>query len=120
LAADGYAATVPDAAELMRALTDSPADAVLSLEDYCTYLSVWPADAVARIHAAWGPAESDSAYHDGAFRFRVVQAGNAVVALQPDRGLHTTASRSITIPICRRATPTLPSTRGCVLGASTR
>jgi cobaltochelatase CobN len=87
LSAEGYAVTVPDSAELMRALADGPAEAVLSLDDYCGYLRAWRADAVARISAAWGPAESDPAFHQGAFRFRVVQAGNAVVVLQPDRGL---------------------------------
>ena len=56
LAADGYGVAVLDSAGSMRALTDGPADAVLPIEDYRTHLSAWPADAVARINAAWGPA----------------------------------------------------------------
>lgn len=87
LAADGYAVAIPDSTELMRALTDGPAEAVLPLSDYEAHLAAWPADAVARLDAAWGPSASDPAVRDGAFRFRVVRAGNALVSLQPDRGL---------------------------------
>ncbi|MFC6689447.1 cobaltochelatase subunit CobN [Jhaorihella thermophila] len=36
--------------------------------------------------AAWGPPESDPACRDGQIRFRAVQLGKALVALQPERG----------------------------------
>jgi cobaltochelatase CobN len=87
LRADGWAVDPPDPARLMRALTEGPAEAVLPLDAYRDRLAAWPADAVARMDAAWGPPEADPAAVDGAFRFRVVRAGNALVALQPDRGL---------------------------------
>lgn len=40
----------------------------------------------ADLAAAWGEPEDDPAVADGAFRFAAVQAGNALVALQPERG----------------------------------
>jgi cobaltochelatase CobN len=87
LRADGWAVDPPDPARLMRALTEGPPEAALTLDAYRDQLAAWPADAVARMDAAWGAAEADPAFRDGAFRFRVVRAGNALVALQPDRGL---------------------------------
>jgi len=87
LRADGWAVDPPDPARLIRTLTEGPADAVLPLDAYRAHVAAWPADAVARIDAAWGPPEADPAVRDGAFRFRVVRAGNALVALQPDRGI---------------------------------
>ncbi len=33
--------------------------------------------------------KSDPAFADGAFRFRVLRAGNLLILLQPDRGAHT-------------------------------
>ncbi len=38
------------------------------------------------LDAAWGAAEDDPAAQDGAFRFPAIRLGNALVALQPERG----------------------------------
>jgi cobaltochelatase CobN len=51
----------------------------LPLAAYRAARATWPADAVARQDAAWGPPEGD-------FAFRIVRLGALVVALQPDRG----------------------------------
>jgi cobaltochelatase CobN len=39
-----------------------------------------------RLFAAWGDPENDPCFADGCFRFRALQRGKAVVALQPERG----------------------------------
>jgi len=38
------------------------------------------------LHAAWGAPEEDADYHDGAFHFAAHWLGNALIALQPERG----------------------------------
>ncbi|MCW2243892.1 cobaltochelatase subunit CobN [Azospirillum canadense] len=81
---EGYAIdAIPEAgASLMAALTGG-ATASLSLDDYRRLAA---ADARARIAAAWGAEEADPLAADGAFHFRILTCGNAVVAVQPSRG----------------------------------
>ena len=71
-----------------RALLDDlgEARAALPLSDYQRLLDGLPAEAATDVRAAWGDPASDPAVAEGAFRFRVVFCGNAVVALPPDRG----------------------------------
>jgi cobaltochelatase CobN len=90
LAAEGYAVPATlDGQAVMRVLTSTvtgvltggaDADvARLSLAAYRAARAGWPAAAVARQDAAWGPPSDD-------FAFPIVRAGNLVAALQPDRG----------------------------------
>jgi cobaltochelatase CobN len=60
--------------------------ATLSLDGYARLLATVPADAVARIRAAWGEPGDDADVHAGAFVFRAAWFGNVLVALAPDRG----------------------------------
>lgn len=59
--------------------------------DYRRALAALPEGLRADLSAAWGEPETDGAVVDGAFRFAAIRAGNAFVALQPERG--ATASR---------------------------
>ena len=52
------------------------------------------------LEAAWGYPEDDTACRDGAFRFAAVRRGNALVALQPERG--TAADRGVAAEIKTR------------------
>jgi cobaltochelatase CobN len=58
----------------------------VSLAEYETWLSAVPDTARRSIIEAWGEPASDPLVFDGAFRFPVLEAGNVIVALQPDRG----------------------------------
>lgn len=40
----------------------------------------------AELASQWGPPESDPIVENGVFRFRATRCGNAIVAVQPDRG----------------------------------
>ena len=72
--------------ELLAAVEAGIAAARLSLHDYRRLLGELPAEVAARVEAAWGEPEADPDVSDGAFRFRVAQFGNVLVALPPDRG----------------------------------
>jgi cobaltochelatase CobN len=84
----GYA--VRDLPQTPRALLDTldagSTDVALSLDAYARLLASLPADAVARIRAAWGEPAGDPDQRGGAFRFRARAFGNILVALPPDRG----------------------------------
>ncbi len=56
------------------------------LADYRAALATLPPSLRGDLHAAWGAPEDDPAVADGAFRFRAARHGNALVALQPERG----------------------------------
>ncbi|MFW8634468.1 cobaltochelatase subunit CobN [Cribrihabitans pelagius] len=82
LAAEGYAA---DALEntgqrLMQETLSLP------LAEYQTALATLPQDLRNRLAEAWGRPEEDADCRDGAFHFKALRAGNALVALQPERG----------------------------------
>ena len=57
-----------------------------ALDDYLIALDALPATLRESLSAAWGPPEDDPACRDGAFRFAALQRGNALIALQPERG----------------------------------
>ncbi|MGZ8415771.1 MAG: cobaltochelatase subunit CobN [Methyloceanibacter sp.] len=72
--------------ELLAAVEAGGVAATFSLQDYRRLLNELPAEVATRIEAAWGAPEADPDCRDGAFRFRVAQFGNVLVALPPDRG----------------------------------
>src|SRR6476660_657942 len=88
LATAGY--DVADAPPSSRTLLDQLAvvstDAALPLERYRDLGAALPADAIQRMHDAWGCPEDDADVRDGAFRFRARVFGNVLVAFPPDRG----------------------------------
>ncbi|OIQ46249.1 MAG: cobaltochelatase subunit CobN [Roseobacter sp. MedPE-SW] len=57
-----------------------------SFEAYCMALAGLPEALRDALNAAWGDAETDPDFHDGAFHFKAIQAGKALIALQPERG----------------------------------
>jgi cobaltochelatase CobN len=91
LTAAGFqTAGMPDGETLAHLLSSEEATAVLDLAAYERLLSELPSDFVRTVRDAWGAAEHDEAVREGAFRFRIVRAGNMVVAVQPDRGAAAT------------------------------
>lgn len=56
------------------------------LAAYEQALDTLPEPLRADLHAAWGTPETDPLFKDGAFHFPAIDAGNALVALQPERG----------------------------------
>ena len=68
--------------DLMHALSAGPATVTLTRADYAAALAHWPASAREQVSAAWGEPHAET------LAFRVLHAGNLVIALQPDRG-HT-------------------------------
>ncbi len=61
-------------------------DMHLPLADYTALLAGLPAPLRDDLHAAWGRPEDDADVTDGAFRFAALRMGNALLALQPERG----------------------------------
>ena len=82
LAKAGYSMTPPDdlGARLVRKTLTWP------LADYRTALQSLPAPLRANLNAAWGDPADDPACRDGQFQFAAIRAGNALIALQPERG----------------------------------
>ncbi len=56
------------------------------LEDYRSAIATLPEQLRATLHTAWGQAEDDPLAKEGAFHFPAIPCGNALVALQPERG----------------------------------
>lgn len=56
------------------------------LEAYLHALKRLPQDLRAALDTAWGRPEDDPDFDDGGFRFAALRQGNALVALQPERG----------------------------------
>lgn len=65
----------------------------LPLADYRRWFDATPAAFRDAVLGAWGAPEDDPALIEGSFRFPVRQAGNLLVALQPDRG-HVAARKA--------------------------
>ncbi|WIY25618.1 cobaltochelatase subunit CobN [Parasedimentitalea psychrophila] len=63
-----------------------------TLADYQTALSQLPQPLRDDLTQAWGEPQSDPDCNDGAFHFRALRAGKALIALQPERGDVTTRS----------------------------
>ncbi|UWR57031.1 cobaltochelatase subunit CobN [Phaeobacter inhibens] len=58
----------------------------LPLQDYRTALATLPQDLQDTLAEAWGQPEEDLDCRDGAFHFKALRAGKALIALQPERG----------------------------------
>ncbi len=82
LAADGYAVRRP--ASPMPALNEATVS--WPLAEYRAALCSLPAPLRGALAECWGEPENDPAANEGAFHFHVLEAGNALVALQPERG----------------------------------
>lgn len=104
LATAGYAGgSLPEAAGLMRALTEGVPGFSISLADYMDWLATLPEASREALTERWGEPDADPTCRDGAFRFRMVNtdhdtppppsagggkcaAGRIAIFLQPDRG----------------------------------
>jgi cobaltochelatase CobN len=73
-------------ADITHALCTAAATPFLSLEAYEALLNGLPTTLQAQLHQAWGAPTDDPAVSENHFTLRHLRAGNAVVALQPDRG----------------------------------
>ncbi len=82
LAAAGYAVT--PSSDLGRTLIAQSLR--FSLADYADALRGLPQPLRDDLEAAWGAADADPAVKDGAFHFKALQSGHALIALQPERG----------------------------------
>ncbi len=80
LAAQGYTTADADPRALQTARIEWP------LFDYRLALASLPQPLQEAIHSAWGDPEDDDSLQDGAFAFAAIRAGNALIALQPERG----------------------------------
>ncbi|MFC3084461.1 cobaltochelatase subunit CobN [Tabrizicola soli] len=81
LAAEGYHVT--EGTALPAALTETLA---WPLCDYLTALDTLPEPLRQDLAQAWGEPASDPSVKDGAFHFLATRRGNALIALQPERG----------------------------------
>ena len=91
LAQEGFSVALnADGAALASHLSQGEPAPVLSLAEYERLLAAQPEPFVDRLRAAWGDPASDPAVHGDTFQFRIVRAGNLLIAVQPDRGSPTT------------------------------
>ena len=86
-------ALLADLAAAGYAVTAKPLTPTLShesirwpLADYTAALDRLPESLARDLHAAWGAPETDPACANGQFHFPATWAGNALIALQPERG----------------------------------
>jgi len=88
LAAAGYEAGRADwsAADIKPLLSRAAPEITVPLTDYARWLASVPDPVRKALSEAWGDPADDPLVSGGAFRFRVLRAGNVVVVLQPDRG----------------------------------
>jgi cobaltochelatase CobN len=95
LAQEGFSITLPllEESALINALSRGQASAVLTIAAYERLLITLPIAIVEQVRAAWGDPAKDDAVKDGSFCFRVVRAGNLLIAVQPDRG-HAAARKT--------------------------
>jgi cobaltochelatase CobN len=82
LATQGYG--VEPAANLGQALISQTQTWPLAV--YKAAVETLPDDLQTALNTAWGAPESDPALRDGHFHFQATRAGNALIALQPERG----------------------------------
>jgi cobaltochelatase CobN len=84
---EGFGVTSPgDQAALAAALSNGEPAGTLSVRQYEHLLADQPASFVEQLHAAWGKPADDAVVCAGMFCFRIIRAGNLVIAVQPDRG----------------------------------
>ena len=88
LAAAGYRtqAIERSSTAFMQALETADRDAIVSLDRYRSRFDTLPDRHREALVEAHGAIEADPDFSKGAFRFRILQAGNVIVALQPLRG----------------------------------
>ncbi len=77
---------IPSSGDLARDLCRSTPARIMELETYGRLFAALPAGLRRKVLEAWGPAADDPAVRDGAFGLNVVELGNVVAAIQPDRG----------------------------------
>ncbi|MGJ3264759.1 MAG: cobaltochelatase subunit CobN [Salinarimonas sp.] len=83
----GYdAARAVDAKSLIPNLLSGPETLRVPLPAYDAWLARLPTARRAQLDETWGAPEDDPACDGAGFVFRVIRAGNVVIALQPDRG----------------------------------
>lgn len=85
LAEAGYAVSADDAAALPHRLQTETL--CWPLAEYLAARATLPGDLRDTLADAWGSPEDDPACRDGAFRFAALRTGNALIALQPERGV---------------------------------
>ena len=85
LAAEGY--TTTQGAPLPQALSET---LTWPVTDYLAALQTLPDPLRADLTQAWGDPASDPSVKDGQFHFPATRRGNALIALQPERGEVTT------------------------------
>ncbi len=104
LRAAGYAIRdLPPTPELMAALKRT--GATLPLADYRALLAELPAAFAASVTGRWGDPADDPALVDGAFALPLIEAGNLILALQPDRGARDSRKgdyHDAALPPCHR------------------
>ncbi len=104
LRAAGYAiGDLPSTAEMMAALKRPGAS--LPLADYRTLLATLPAAFATHVTERWGDPAIDPALVDGAFALPLIETGNLVLALQPDRGARDSRKgdyHDAALPPCHR------------------
>ena len=82
LAENGYSvASDIDLADALSTQTEN-----WQLSEYEAALAALPQDMRADLQAAWGDPATDPDVAEGAFQFKSIRAGSALVALQPERG----------------------------------
>jgi len=87
LRAAGYAiGALPNGASLMTALTEGTTSAIITLFDYENLFATLPKAFRQSVTEAWGEAKDDPSLVDKSFMFRVIDAGNLAITLQPSRG----------------------------------
>jgi cobaltochelatase CobN len=77
---------LPNGASLMTGLTEGPFTASFALFDYESLFATLPKAFCLSVIAAWGEAKDDPSLVKNSFMFRVIDAGNLAIALQPSRG----------------------------------
>jgi cobaltochelatase CobN len=77
---------LPDGDALMRALEGESATVEVPLTDYCRHFAKLPSAFAGAVTSTWGDPADDAVVEDGAFRLRILRAGNLFVTVQPDRG----------------------------------
>lgn len=90
----GYNIDLPDSPEIIRRLEEDACTLALSRDDYLRLSAALPAGFTEKVNHAWGAPEEDADFRDGAFRFSCIEAGNLLIALQPDRGARASRSAS--------------------------
>ncbi|MGF7160526.1 cobaltochelatase CobN [Rhodoligotrophos appendicifer] len=73
-------------AQMIEVLTAGPPNPKLTLCEYLKLFQEFPLQLQRQVMEAWGGADEDRFFVDGAFCFRTFQVGAVTLAIQPDRG----------------------------------